>query len=261
MQLIAQSPKSPNACRIAVVTADGLLAKTMEARTASLSNIRILRTFDDLQSLVNTLVSNVTEEFVAGVRESAERYFFSPDSKDGLVYKEKIRERITQQYGNRLEELPKGASVREDGPWYVVAPSFVEKRGQRITWRTTIEVEAKAFKLENSASVNVNVPNQSGIVSGSSFLSEPLHVPNLKTIYLGGRAEPSGMAPTSGVTSGYVWSQKGLENFITVPQAEKVLVAKGHTVFHVTWSVTVTARGKLTRPKVHSIEWKETAWH
>lgn len=40
----------------------------------------------------------------------------------------------------------------------------------------------------------------------------------------------------------------------------KVLVATGHSMFHVTWSVSIAPGQELIDPKVESIEWVENDW-
>lgn len=262
-QTITESPSSPSACRIAVVTGDGLLAETMKSRTKDCKNVRILRSLDDLQSLINTLVSSVTEEFVASFRDPAERLFFSTNSQDGLFYKEKIREDINRRFDAKLRETPRGADSRENGTWTIVTPSFVGKSGQRIVWRTSIKVEATAFKINTPEGLAFGYPTHFGdplfsqtvIPSSPVFSSEGLIIgdevlrPYGGLVY-GGFAEPK-------LTIG---DTPILANTIVTPAANKTPFARGHTLFHVTWSVTITTTGKLSRPKIELIEWKETLW-
>ena len=264
MQVIQQSPKTPSSCRIALVTGDGLLAEAIEIRTAGATNIRILRSIDELQGLINTLVSNVTEEFVASILQAALVFFFSEQSKEGLWYKEHVGESIRSQFVDKLRELPKGASLRENGTWYIGVPSFVEKSGQKITWRTSIQVEANAFKLESRGPGAISFATQPTLFA-SGQLSDPasLFVPS--GIYSGAGDIPlPGVTITPPLSSGAAISGAGgilgYQSTGGLAQTEKVLVASGRTLFHVTWSVVITATGKLIHPRIELIEWKETVW-
>ena len=150
MFTINESPKNPSDCRVAIVTADGLLADMMAEQTANRTNVQVLRNLDDLQNLINTLVSNVKEQFIATVRETAKTYFFTKGSKDCLYYRLTIRNNMEQEFTEKLSELPPGTTSRENGTWYVGSPSFVEKKRQRIFWRTSIRIAARAY-LESAA--------------------------------------------------------------------------------------------------------------
>jgi hypothetical protein len=55
------------------------------------------------------------------------------------------------------------------------------------------------------------------------------------------------------------WSLYGSASF-EMPKLEKTIVAKGHSTFHVVWSVTITARRKFVNPKVNLVDFVETVW-
>lgn len=254
MLAVNESPKNPSHCRVAIVTGDGLLGDMMEERTASIGNVRVLRNLDDLQSLINTLVSNVKEQFVASVREAAEAYFFTKGSKDGLYYEKEIRGRVLEQFNEKLRELPPGATSRENGTWYIGSPSFVEKKRQRIFWRTSIEIEANSFKSEWPKAASRDFGSVTSLMADpSARLSE-----------LGGRL------PISSITLPILPHALGSmdpQDFRALRLdaalsglSEKLLVSKGRSLFHVTWSVIISPKQKLSRPKIENIEWKETLW-
>lgn len=248
MLTVNESPKSPSTCRVAIVTNDGLLADMMEERIKSRDNVRVLRNLDDLQSLINTLVSNVTEQFVAGVREAARVYFFTEATKEGLYYKENIRERVREQFKEKLSELPSGAIIRENGTWHIGSPSFVEKKQQRIFWRTSIRIEANSFKLGSPKSSSFNwVPS-----------TPTLSAPSPSGLGLTRPSTPTGPA---GLTLLEMLEGTGVaQTFLGGESPERILVSKGHSLFHVTWSVVISSKKKLSHPKIENIEWKETLW-
>ena len=59
-QLVEDSPKSPQSCRVALVTGDKLMTESVNTRIGSASNVRILPSLEELQSLISTLVAEVT---------------------------------------------------------------------------------------------------------------------------------------------------------------------------------------------------------
>src|SRR2546426_3264300 len=73
LQLVDDSPKTPNICRIVLVSGDGLVAQTVKARIAGLTNSGVLATLEELKGLINTLVSQVDEAFLAFLKPKAEK--------------------------------------------------------------------------------------------------------------------------------------------------------------------------------------------
>src|SRR5579864_8181134 len=63
LHLIEASPKTPEVCRVVLVTSDELLREAVNLRIASSSNASVLQTIEELKGLINTLVSNVGEDF------------------------------------------------------------------------------------------------------------------------------------------------------------------------------------------------------
>jgi len=264
MQLVSGSPKSPSVCRLVLITGDQTLAQAIENRTAATVNVRVLRSLDEVQNLINTLASNVTEQFVAGLRNVASEYFFSEKTKDGLFYTEKLREKIHQDFGARLAELPKGATSRENGTWHIAPPSFLQKTGQRVRWLTTIKIDADGY--------NVELREPSGLLLTPavplefSQLIGPLGgIPATKPpggLVLGGPAAQPLSVGGLGADLGSRCLYRSAFQYgpVESTNARKVQVAEGYTLFHVTWSVIVTANAKLTRPKIENLEWKETRW-
>lgn len=254
-QLVKQLPKTPAICRIAIVTDDNLLTDALQERFQSAKNVRLLASEEALQGLINTMVGDVEEDFVSSIQERAEVVFFDSESKDGIFYKEDIRDRIENTYSDALRSLPSGATSREAGNWYISRPQFVSKQSHKITWRTTIRATAKAYKLDLSEHL---MPDFSQLVAGSTS-SRPAPT------WLGtgwSRPAPQAFQPIgvqTGVQTGaFTGSTLGhLAN--TTPT--HTLLAEVETAFHVTWTVTVTAANNLTRAKVVSIDLVETNWN
>ena len=174
-QMISRSPKTPDICRVVMVTSDELLGVSIENKIVGCQNVKVFKDIDELKGLINTLVSQVTEEYVESLKEKAGKYFFVEKDKTTLFYKENIREQIKGKYESELKELPEGADTRENGTWYISPPRFDRKVGQRVFWYTQFRVEAEAFKsvgvTTTELSQSMGLTNLSGVYAGMSILT------------------------------------------------------------------------------------------
>lgn len=168
MQLISRSPATSRACRLAFVSDDRLLRAHLIERTKSNRNVRILENINELEDLINTLVSAVPEETVKTWREKAGKFFFEKSNEKTMYYREELGKKLAQKYFEELEETPAGNYKRQNGTWYIGNPVFQEKIGQRIHWMTPITVEAKLYEKPRAPSVGL----LSGL--GTSVLPENL---------------------------------------------------------------------------------------
>ncbi len=264
LQLVDSSPKSASSCRLTLVTGDERLALATDERTRDSANVRTVRSLEELKDLINTVVGDVTEEFLKGIRDAASRCFFVKGDQSTLFYKADVRGRITSQFSADLERLPPGASVRRNGTWYISAPRFSEKRGQRVHWVTTVRVAAKALKLETSRGAQLTTAAL-GLEAPPGGVGVAL--PPVGKEAVGGFVSSSQPSPVvssmsiSDLLRG-VASTKTLADILGggTLQTREVLVSEGESVFEVDWSVTVTARRNLVKPAVDEIRHVETTW-
>lgn len=230
IQLVADSPRTPSVCRLVLVTSDDLLASAARERIADYNNAQVLLNLDELKNLINTLASQVDEVFLNELQEKAQVMFFSgSENRDTLYYKEKIYDRIINEYIQPFETLPDGADIRESDGISIVKPRFVKKEGQRISWITRLRFKTKAYRLEEA-----QLP-----------------------------ASLQASLPETGATPQQV-RQTGLNVFSDLyrrfAQKEKQFMKSGATIFEVNWSTTVDAKRKLLRPEIHEIVFSETIW-
>ena len=241
LQLVDASPSTARICRVSLLTGDKLISDAVTARTVSYQNVRILGTLDELKSLINTLVAAVSEEVVAKIRERAGKYFFVPKQEDTLYYAEGIRKKIVEKFPKELAETPSGADRRENGTWFIGPPGFTKKEGQRITWSTTVAVEAKAFKRQ----LTTSLPG--------------LRTPSAKPLGLG----LSGLlaqspSPEQGEQKEDI--NKRLMDRFAGETAGEVLVLEGRSYFAVIWSLLVSTNQKFRSPKIDDIRFLKTDW-
>jgi len=261
LQTVTSSPRTPITCRIILVSGDGPLKASVVPKISSRKNAKTLLSLDELQDYINTLVSKVTAKFVDSVRDVAATFFFSPGSDKGFIDKEKIIDYIRTTHADKLREYPSNADGRENGKWIIWPPSFVKKERQRITWRSTIQVEATALK-----SSSVDPSTYLGLASSlsvggygptgpSPLFGKPLDIADL-TLYQSYQEPETKMGIPITSSLPYYFPEPGIQ----MPKAKKTIVAKGHSTFHVLWSVIITSRKNLRNAKVDSTNFIETVW-
>lgn len=252
-QLVEASPKTSRVCRVVIVTGDALVADAIRMRTSGANNVRILNSIEELKGLINTLVEQVREEFVKTYRTKAQEYFFEADREEGLFYKEKIRSRIEEKFKEHLESIPKGSDERKNGTWHIGTPSFVRKERQRMFWATRVRVDAEAYKRTIQP----------------SYYSGQVTLDSGGQIILKGRPFSTSSMPSSPQVESYTFPDRlpSLESSMSVGSLfpdiythSKELSGRGESVFQVVWSVVVTTRGKLSSPRVESLEYVGTTW-
>ena len=237
LQLVQQSPTTPSVCRLAIVTNDGLLSEYVKLSTKDAKNVRVLSTVNELESLINTLVSNVTEGFIADIKEKVSKYFFEKGNKAGLYYKENIEDKIIKSYGKELNAVSIAGLLRENGSWWIYDPVFVKKERQRTFWTTQISVDATLYKYE----------------SPLTLTPSPYTITPLSGIIIGQQKPPS-------VVGSSPLGPSLLSPSLTPPKTKRVDVATGKSKFEVRWSVRVTQTKKLTSPHIEEIKFIATKW-
>lgn len=175
LQLVDKSPKTSSVCRLALVSGDILIRQALAERTKSMANVRILEDLDELNSLINTLASEVSVEYVEELRDKAKQLFFiDSEKKDTLYYTENIYSKLRSKFEEELgvkDSNVKTLAIR------IALPKFISKNNFTISWesRITYEQEVKDSNLDTAttnstsaaASMNAlqqllqtNTPNQ-----------------------------------------------------------------------------------------------------
>ena len=259
LQLVAESPKTAKLCRVILVTSDEVLATAVTKRISGLSNAGVLSGTEDLKGLINTLISNVGEEFIASLKPKAEKLFFSSENdKETLYFRERLGERIAEKFKAELSALPESTTFRNNGTWLISQPNFSHKDGKRIFWtsRIAIEVEAGSVKTEPQSTGVANYLTAPGtpIVQGSLLESvrvQPsiLGSPNPLTRFFG--SDPSKPYVTGSNLLVNPYSSYLL--FSDGPSEKKVVTHKGRDVYQVLWSAEVTLAKELKKAIIEDI--------
>ena len=257
LQLVDDSPKTPNICRIVLVSGDGLVAQTVKARIAGLTNSGVLATLEELKGLINTLVSQVDEAFLAFLKPKAEKLFFIPKEESTLFYRERIKEKLNERFATELAAPPPGATSRTNGTWRISAPNFVKKTGRRIQWTSRIAVEAKASKTVSHSpaieSSSLQIAPTANRLSYYTFISDLL---TSQSAEVGNIARP---VPLSGLAKpgGTINLANSLVDF---GPPSSVTTHEGVDVYEVLWSADVTTSRELRRPSIDEIRHGEPTW-
>lgn len=238
MQLVEDSPKTPQACRVVLVTGDSVLAEAATVRTRERKNTKIVSSLEELKGLINTLVSEVNEEFVAALTPKAARLFFVKGDQNTFYYKESIRKKIAAQFDPELRAVPEGAGRRTNGQWFIYKPTFVRKDGQRVFWSTRIEIECEARKKAEE----INWTNLGrGAVGGLGDFGSLAVAPSKKSSSFSEALRMVGTTP-------------GI--FSSLPS----VAYKGRDSFSVGWSSELTTSTGLRKPRIEELKHLETRW-
>jgi hypothetical protein len=259
IHLIKSSPKTAKICRVVLVTRDHLITAAVRALLPGTANVDVLASLEELRGLINTLVSEVDELFLAAIRSKAEKLFFAKGDKSTIYYKERVRERLTEKFGPELAALPAGAISRKNGTWRLSAPNFAKKTGQRIEWTSRIQIETEAttqFRDESRAFATLSLPaawQQNLAPPPATKMSQVLlkQSPEVSR-FLNRMATPIGnrLFDTDVIAKGL--SQLAFER--SVP------THKGTDIYDVLWSVDVTKTHGLRRASVDDIVHVDAIW-
>ncbi len=251
VQLVVNSPTTPTICRVALITNDTLLQESVKFRLEGRKNVRILNDLNELQDLVDTLVANVQEEFIASIKKPAQELFYSTTNRDNLYNRDEVRKLIIGEFKQELAALPDGADSRDNSStWYISAPRFVSKVKQRITWASRVRIDAKALK--QPAAADVFAKALQALIAKQS--------PNTLT-YKSPLPMPLFAAPAGGLTGAFSSSESKPTQASPPEPPAPILVANGRTEFDVIWSTTVTLKTRrLTTPKIERIQHVQTTW-
>lgn len=223
LQLTEKSAKTPSVCRLAFVSEDQNLSDYIRDATQERKNVRVLSA-SELESLINTLVSEVTEEFVTEMVTKAAQLFFEKDNSQSLYYHGKVADRIKADFGNELKTVPSPTMKREPVRWTIAKPVFVKKHGTRLFWNSLVTTEDKLSAI----------PNRSAGLSMADLASR-------------NQNEPSQALRT-------------LADLITrqTKPAENADLGIAKTAFEVHWTVRVTSKKRLVGPSVTDIRFLDT---
>jgi hypothetical protein len=253
-QLVERAPRNAAKCRLAFVANDQLLISAVRERTLSAPNVRLC-SLEDLRGLINTLVSEVDEEFVKGIMPQADRLFFNGRDQPGLYNDAKLRARVEERIKKDVGDMPDGADTLEIAKYLINKPQFVRKDRQQIHWSTRLEVKVEAKGDISSPnrplwSSSVPLSQYGNLAAGNIVITGPT-----------GPIGPSGpISPTLFYTSQPSPSGAVYSSDLFAPIPAKVVLAYGKCAYDVAWSTSITTARKLKKAQLDSISFVDVSW-
>lgn len=220
------SPRTPAVCRLVFVSGDELMREALRARLPEESNVRILSGLDELRGLINTLASEVSEEYIADVAKKAELLFYTAGvSQVGLYWA--ASSTIASSFASTLESKPQGIDKVEKVQPNLTSPQFVKKVGSALYWLSTITINQKLLRTKQASATPT--ASLTALPNASAAVSTPMNlaIANLLTKY----ASPA------------------------KPEFEEV--ATRATKFSVSWQTRVNSHRKLSAAKIDEISLAE----
>ena len=236
------------------VVPDNLLRSVLLEEAKDYGKSRVLSSFDELDGLVNTYRSDVTEEYVQSLLEQARVMFFNSDNNSGLFYKDDVKAMIESQFALELSRHPEDAVDRKDAVWRISSPKFVSKERDRVSWMSRIEV---------SFTVTAGLWSSSAVLfgQGQRVTWRPLSLTSQPSVI----SSESWRLPlvnagssVSDQTDPSITDKYGTSLDIGKPYPE--ISYSGRSSFAVTWSAEVDENSDLDIGKVEKIESLGTEW-
>jgi hypothetical protein len=148
-QLVESSPTTPASCRLCLVTADGILRTAAETRFHGKNNVICYPTIEDLQSMINTLASDVNEIYANEVKKRATTIFRERGNKSSLFYKEAVLDRIVLKFHQKLDEVPGYADEAKLKSFTIGAPTLRSKQKSTWHWSSIVSITQIALKSDS----------------------------------------------------------------------------------------------------------------
>lgn len=158
LQLCDEYPTTPTICKLALVSDDERLRDFVKEMTLSAKNVRILSNVDELENLINTLVSEISEDFAEELAAKASKLFFEKENERTFYYKQGIGDRIREKFSETLDASPIEGLLKDTSgkTWWIMNPVFMRKDKSRIYWTTSVQPDFELYHYEKSSDATPN---------------------------------------------------------------------------------------------------------
>lgn len=252
-QLVNKSPATPALCTLALITDDSLMLEYVQERTEGKKNVRVFKDVSELEGLINTLVSDASEEYVSEMIPKAADYFFVKGKETTFYYRGSIHELLNEKFTNELTYCPVEDAVRKNVIWGIGRPVFHKKKGKHLYWTTRVDVEYELYRFEQVPPPPDPPPdkNQGAPTTMSSYVCPPGRTGEVKltgaSLLSNTPPPPQERYKMHSMTS--LWLDYG--------QTRRIDLGKWKTVLEIDWRVTVAQTGRLSRAKVEDLRFVE----
>ena len=187
-------------------------------------NVMVVPSIAELKGFIDTLVSNVDENFIQQMKQAAAIFFFNPQDRKGYLYDQDIKGRILRDYYEKINQIPEGADEIERGKTLISRPRFRQKIGNRMYWISRVAFRLKAYVANGySSSAISSASGFSGYSGYSTF----------------GGYTPMGEEHTSDIEISESLTPEALKPHVTY-SVLRTPSREGYASFDVAWSVDVT---------------------
>ncbi len=259
-QTIESSPITKSICRIIFITNDNILNEAAAQIGSQSTNVNVFPNIDEFVSLINILDSEITEELINKIINDSDKLFFEKDNTSTLFYSQNLRNKISEDYKDELNDKMEGANSREYGIWRIGKPGFEKKKRQKVIWKTIISIDFVDYK--NTWAI---MPNRTSLENYYSIDRYNMGIMDIRaignnTIGIGNlRNGPMGIGLGSAITGNLQNYNSGIyDREQTTPIKEKI--GEGKTRFEITWSLTLTTENKIKNPKIESIKYLDIVY-
>jgi hypothetical protein len=247
VQLTEELPKSNSSARIVLLTNDAVLQDAARERFENRTNVSIAKDLDELRTALNAVASEITQDVIQGVVPQAGRLFFEADIKETLYYKADLPKKISSEFSAVIRKGPKEGGTASVEKIKIGTPTFLKKTNQRLSFSTKINVEVEAINFVPRSTPST----QPGLTTniGTASTIDPTATSSA-LLGLGG------LGTTISTQSPNL--SPGLVNFLGGDYS--TIKKYGVHIFEVSWSATLTKRGKLINPKLEKIQYHSSTW-
>jgi len=145
-QITEDLPKSPQSCRVVLISGDQLLTDAVQERVSSRSNVAVIGDLEEVRTMLNALASALTQEMIGKIVPIASAKFFASGDESTLYYKSQLGSSIATKYRDVLMSGPPTFTATVVKRVLINSPAFLAKSGQRLTFSSRITYEMEATK-------------------------------------------------------------------------------------------------------------------
>jgi hypothetical protein len=257
-QIVPQLSTNPTECQIVMLSNDDLVKDALTERIGQARNISVLKTLDDLQSLINAIVSHLSDEDVKLILPRASAIFFNEFDNDSVFSSANIVKTIHSTFSavllQRPAEFHANVTFTELG-FSIKAPTFVEKKGATLRFVSKVNYRMEATELAS--------PTQSieriGILDWTRRDASWVVNSKMTTVGFGSVSTIPSTVTLYGSTipSVSVVSSTGYSVPPLFPASRR---RNGIHTFEVNWTATWTAKRELQNPQLVDIRHHSSTW-
>lgn len=234
-QIVDVAPKTPQSCRVFLVTGDGLLNSAATEKFASQANVTVASSIDEVRTKLTAIGAHMSEEDLAKIIPAAKKYLYDFDKKKGLYERADVLSKVTAEM-DLIQHPDSGFTTTLDSIG-IAETSFTEKSAtQTLTFQTTLVAKMIATK-QVFTGAETSAGSNEGLLDYIQGLHSPRPLESKK--YLPG-TEPE--------------KSSEVERWTTIER-------KGRAQFSLDWKATMSAdTGNLTRGEVLSLSLDNLDW-